>query len=135
MTIIAGYFTGVKCQHGTVGNLNFDLKSGEDSELDRGGDRIVDDENNRTSSGQLILQYESKQPYIQFTSVTDAETEDYIQDLIPASADELPVWTLTHISGRVYSGKGVIVGDVKPNNNAGTVQLKIAFEGELLLIS
>lgn len=130
--IKAGYFTEVFCQHSIVGNLKFDLKSGEDSEVDRGGFRIVDDENNRTASGQLIVQYENKQPYIQFVSGVDGETEDYVQDLIRETINEVPNWTLTHVSGDVYVGVGAIVGDVKPNRNAGTVQIKVAFENELL---
>jgi len=132
MATIAGIFTGIKVQHSVVGNQNFDMKSGEDTELDRGGLRIVDDENNRTASGKLILQYENKQPYIQPTVVVDADIEQYIQDLIANSFDELGTWTLTHISGDVYSGRGTIVGDVRPNRNAGTVQFKIVFEDELL---
>ena len=134
MAIIAGYFTEVFCQHSIVGNLKFDLKSGEDSEIDRGGFRIVDDENNRTSSGQLINQFENKMPYIQFTCGVDGDVEDYIQNLIKETPNELPNWTLTHISGDVYAGIGVVVGDVKPNRNAGTLQIKVAFENELLRI-
>ena len=130
--IIAGYFTEVFSQHSIVGNKKFDLKSGEDSETDRGGLRIVDDENNRTASGQLITQYENKQPYIQFTCAVDGDIEDYCQDLIKETPSELPTWTLTHISGDVYVGTGTIVGDVKPNRNAGTLQLKVAFEDDLL---
>jgi hypothetical protein len=132
---IAGFFEEVNCQHSRAGNRKFDLKSGEDSELDRGGYRIADDENNRTASGKLILQYENKMPYIQFTCVVVAETEDYIQDLIKDSVSEIANWTLTHVSGDIYTGNGVIVGDVKPNRNAGTVQIKVAFEDELLNIS
>jgi len=132
--IVAGYFVEVSCKHSIVGNKVFDLKSGEDSEVDRGGFRIVDDENNRTSSGQLIVQYENKQPYIQVVAAVDGETEDYIQDLIKESINEVPNWTLTHISGDIYAGAGVIVGDVKPNRNAGTLQFKVAFENELLRI-
>lgn len=132
---IAGYFEEVNCQHSVAGNRKFDLKSGEDSELDRGGLRIIDDDNNRTASGKLIIQYENKQPYIQFTAVVDGELENYINTLIKNSDSEIPNWTLTHISGDIYTGNGVIVGDVKPNRNAGTVQLKVAFEGDLLLIS
>lgn len=132
---IAGYFEEVNCVHSIVGNRKFDLKSGEDSEISRGGKRIVDDENNYTASGKLILQFENKQPYIQVTAVVDGDVENYIQNLIAASDQEIPNWTLTHISGDIYTGNGVIVGDVKPNRNAGTVQFKVAFEGELLLIS
>jgi len=134
MSIIAGYFTEVNCQHSIAGNQKFDLKSGEDSELDRGGNRIIDDDNNRTASGKMIVQYENKQPYIQFTSVVDGDIEDYIQKLINNSTEEIPNWTLSHISGDIYTGNGYIVGDVKPNRNAGTVQLKVAFEDELLKI-
>lgn len=134
MSTIAGYFEEVNAVHSVAGNRKFDLKSGEDSELDRGGLRIVDDENNRSASGKLIVQYENKQPYIQFTCLVDGDLEDYIQDLIANSDQEIPQWTLTHISGDIYTGNGVIVGDVKPNRNAGTVQIKVAFEDELLKI-
>ncbi len=131
---IAGLFTEVFCQHSIVGNQKFDLKSGEDSEVDRGGFRITDDGNNRTASGQMILQYENNMPYIQFTCAVDGDIEDYIQDLIKESMTELANWTLTHISGDVYVGVGTVVGDVKPNRNAGTLQIKVAFEKDLLKI-
>ncbi len=134
MNTIAGYFTEINCQHSIVGNRKFDLKSGEDSEIDRGGLRTIDDDNNRTASGKLIIQYENKQPYVQFTSVVDGDLEDYIQNLIANSIEEIANWTLTHISGDIYTGNGIIVGDVKPNRNAGTVQLKVAFEDQLLKI-
>ncbi len=135
MSTVAGYFEEMNCQSSIAGNRKFDLKSGEDSEIDRGGKRIVDDDNNRTASGKLILQYENKQPYIQVTSVVDGDLENYIQTLIESSDQEIPNWTLTHISGDIYTGNGVIVGDVKPNRNAGTLQFKVAFEDQLLLIS
>lgn len=134
MSTIAGYFEEINCVHSIAGNRKFDLKSGEDVELDRGGMRIVDDENNRTASGKLIIQYENKQPYVQVTAVVDADVENYIQTLISNSADEIPNWTLTHVGGDIYTGNGVIVGDVRPNRNNGTVQFKIAFEEELLQI-
>ena len=134
MTFIAGYFTEVNCQHSIAGNQKFDLKSGEDSETDRGGLRITDDENNRTASGKLIIQYENKQPYIQFVCAVDGSLEDYVNSLIAGSIQEIPNWTLTHVSGDIYIGSGVIVGDVKPNRNAGTLQIKVAFEDELLRI-
>lgn len=134
MGVIAGLFIEAFCQHSVVGNMKFDLKSGEDSELEKGGLRIVDDDNNRTASGQMVLQYENKIPYIQITCGVDGIIEDYIQDLIKESIKELPNWTLTHVSDDVYVGVGTIVGDVKPNRNAGTVQFKVAFEGELLRI-
>lgn len=134
MSIIAGIFTEAFCQHSIVGNQKFDMKSGEDSEVDRGGWRIVDDENNRTASGKNIIQYENKQPYIQIVCAVDGSIEDYIQALIKETANELPNWTLTHISGDVYVGTGHIAGDVKPNRNAGTLQFKVAFENELLRV-
>ena len=134
MATIAGYFEELNCQHSVVGNRKFDLKSGEDVEVDRGNKRIVDDDNNYTASGKLIIQYENKMPYVQFTAVVDGDLEDYIQNLIAESSDELASWTLTHVSGDVYTGNGTIMGDVKPNRNAGTVQLKVCFEDGLLKI-
>jgi hypothetical protein len=131
---IAGLFTEVFCQHSIVGNRKLDLKSGESTELDRGGLRIADDENNRTASGGLILQYENKQPYIQFTCAVDGDVEDYVNNIIKESMNELPNWTLTHVSGDIYVGFGTIVGDVKPDRYAGTLQIKVAFEGDLLRI-
>lgn len=66
--------------------------------------------------------------------MVDGETEDYINTLIDGSIKEIPNWTLTHISGDIYTGNGVIAGDVKPNRNAGTLQFKVVFEDQLLLI-
>lgn len=134
MSTIAGYFLEANCVHSIAGNRKFDLKSGEDLEIDRGGLRIVDDDNGRTASGKLIIQYENKQPYVQMTVVVDADTEDYINSLIQNSDTEIANWTLTHINGDLYTGNGVIVGDVRPNRNNGTVQIKVAFEGDLLQI-
>lgn len=134
MSTIAGVWTEVYCQHSKSGNFKFDPKSGEDTELDKGGRRLVDDDNNYTASGKLILQYENKMPYIQFTCVVDSAVEDFIQSLIENSAEELGNWTFTHVSGDIYTGNGTIVGDVKPNRNNGTVQLKVVIEGDLLTI-
>lgn len=135
MPIIAGQFTEVMCQHPTAGDFKFDIKSGEDSEMDLGGDRIVDEANNKVSSGKMIVQFENATGYVQFTCGYTNECGVYIQALISASGDELGTFTITHIDGSSYIGKGTIVGDVKPNRNAGTIQLKAAFEGEVQVIS
>ena len=40
-------------------------------------------------------------------------------------------WTITHISGAIWSGKGKPVGDIQGSTGNATTTLKLMFDGKL----
>lgn len=128
---IGGDITEVVVQH-TLGEFRFFPKSNEDFTLDPGGIRTNDDANQITGAGQAIYQKNRVRWMIEGVVAVDfiAGTEMEKLSLLAEHPDE-GVWTITHISGTIWKGKGVVVGDIQPGTNTAQMTLKVSGSGKL----
>jgi len=130
-----GDCTQVTCSH-VLGTFSYFPKANESATIDKGGFRNNDDANQITSNGQLMIQKNrarwSVEVPIAFDQISDREMETLNQiceSPIPGT------WTFSFISGGIYTGTGIPVGDLQGDSNAGTMTLKVAGGGTLALIS
>lgn len=118
--------------HPTLGSGAFFPKSGEDSTFDPGGYRSDDDENGVDGSGEMIDKMNLKRWSCEVTLGSDMNTRvDLLRVSDLAESPVLASYTVTHVNGTVWAGKGKPVGDVKHNGNAATLPLKLAGSGRM----
>lgn len=132
MAAIGGDLIEITYNHPTLGSGTFFPKSGEDSTFDTGGFRGNDDSGMVAGSGANIRQLNRKRWSLETTLAWDNNSAEEVEKLsaLAASPEEAD-WTISHISGTIYGGKGSPVGDIQGNGNAATVPLKISGGGEL----
>lgn len=126
----------VRVTHPTLGSRVFFAKAAEDNDYDLGGFRNEDDENMIDGSGELIVKKNRKRGYLQVVLSIDQdvrEDDKFLNDI--AESTDLADWTWSVVTGRVYGGKGTIVGDIQPNQNASTCSIKVAFGGRVQKIA
>jgi len=127
-----GDITELKVEHPTIGSFTLEPKANEDTESDRGGIRMNDDDAQITGAGNIILSGTRVRPYLQVTVATNNEiTEKLVQ--WAESAEEASI-TYTLINGDVIRGKAIPVGDIKPSTLNATVQIKLAGSGTFVKI-
>lgn len=133
MATVAGDILEITYNHPTLGTGRFLAKAGEDSTLDKGGIRSADDANMIDGAGNSIQQKNrsrwSVEAVVAWDNTSDPDAADRLNSLAesPVEAD----WTFGHISGIAYGGKGLPVGDISANANAGTISMKISGGGRL----
>lgn len=122
----------IVCQHPTLGEFRFSPKANESFTLDPGGIRTNDDSSQITGNGQAIYQmnkvrWSMEGPVgVDFTSGNEMENLPKLSESI-----EEGTWTISHISGNIWKGKGKVVGDLQPDSNAATMTLKVSGSGKL----
>jgi len=119
--------------HPTIGSGRFSPKANEDATFDKGGFRSVDDASMIDGSGQSINQINRVRWSLEATVAWDnAANPDAVDKLILLAASPVEAdWTITHISGNIYAGKGRPVGDIQASSNAATIAMKISGGGQL----
>jgi len=128
---IGGDIIEVVCQH-TLGEFRFSPKSNEDFTLDPGGIRTNDDANQITGSGQAIYQKNRVRWMAEGAVAVDYASGNEMEKLpLLAEHPDEGTWTITHISGTIWKGKGTIVGDIQPATNTAQMTLKISGSGKL----
>lgn len=133
---IGGDTTEITVNHPVLGSKSLKPKAGEDSTFDMGGHRANDDDAQVTGDLQKIRQINGRGWSWEGVIAWDQQTAnelDFLAQLAghPVEAD----FTISHISGAVYRGKGSPVGDIQGNANAGTIDLKLAGGDRLRKIS
>lgn len=126
----------ISFNHPTLGSGTIFPKSGEDSTLDPGGFRSNDDANGIAGNGAMIDQMNRVRWSLEATVAWDmnvAADLDKLKGL--ASSPVEAEFTIQHINGTIYGGKGKPVGDLKGNMNSATFPLKISGGGELSKIA
>jgi hypothetical protein len=128
---IAGDILEIVCQN-DLGEFRFSPKANESFTLDPGGIRINDDANQITGSGQGIFQKNRVRWSMEGPIAVDFASENETDKLPLLAADASEgTWTITHISGTIWRGRGVIVGDIQPDTNTAQMTLKVAGSGRL----
>lgn len=132
---VGGDMLEITCSHPEHGDFRFDPKANESFTLNKGGVRTNDDANSVTSNGTIIQQKNNTLWNAEGPIAVDMEGEqsDYLNKVTASS--ELGTWVFTHISGAVYTGKGIPVGDLSEDTNTAQQTLKIAGSGKLSKIS
>jgi len=128
---LGGDITELVCQH-TLGEFRFATKSNEDFNIDEGGIRVNDDANQVTGNGQAIYQKNRVRWMLEGPIAIDfnAGTEQNALNRLAEHPDE-GTWTITHISGTIWKGKGKPVGDLQPSTNTAQMTLKVSGGGKL----
>ena len=132
---VGGDFTEVSCSHPEHGDMKFDPKANESWTLNEGGIRTNDDANSVTSNGKIIQQKNNTLWNAEGPIAVDlkGEQSDYLNKVTESS--ELGTWVFSHISGSLFTGKGIPVGDLNTDTNTAQLTLKVAGSGKLSKIS
>jgi hypothetical protein len=129
---VGGDLIEITFNHPTIGSGVIYPKSAEDNTFDTGGFRSNDDANMVTGSGEMIDQMNRARWSLETTVAWDMNTRNDLEKM--SELAESPVqadWTITHVNGTVWGGKGKPVGDQQGNGNAATFSLKISGGGKL----
>lgn len=136
MSFIAGDILEISYKHPTLGSGTWFPKSSEDGTNDPGGYRSNDDANMITGDGQMIDQINRIRWSFEGVVAWDMETVNELNQARQLAASPvLADWTITHINGVVWGGKGKPVGDINGNTNTGQMGIKISGSGQLTKIS
>lgn len=132
-----GNILEITYNHPVEGSGTIFCKAAEDGQVDPGGYRSADDANMVTGDGQMIDQINRVRWSFECPPIAwDMTSADEVSKLAKMSASPvLADWTITHISGAIWGGKGKPVGDIKGATNASTIPLKLSGSGELKKIS
>jgi hypothetical protein len=130
MATVAGDIIEVTYNHPTLGSGVFYPKSAEDSTYDLGGFRGADDANMVDGSGATIRQLNRVRWSFEVVCASEMNVRQDLENVTALAASDVEAdWTITHINGTVYGGKGAPVGDIQANGNAGTFTLKVSGGG------
>jgi len=133
---IGGDIIEAVCNHPTLGDFRFAAKSNESFTLDPGGIRTNDDANSVTGNGEMIQQKNRVLWSMEGPVAVDLLSGNEIDNLPKLTeSSELGTWTLTHISGTIFKGKGIPVGDLQIDTNTAQMTLKVSGGGKLEKIS
>lgn len=125
---VHGDIQEITFNHPTLGSGTFFPKAAEGNTFDPGGLRNSDDANSITGGGSLMIQKNRVRGFFEVVIENDMNIRNDANVIKELSASPLPAeWTLSHINGTVWSGNGVVVGDITPDMNAGTLTLKVVF--------
>jgi len=120
----------------TLGSGRLDPKGSEDTEVDFGGYMTQDSDDSVSGSGVNIIIKNRKRWSITSPPLlwnSNPDTLEVLQNL--QDDNNQTTFTFTFIDGSVYKGLGTIVGDLKGNKNAATINsVKFAGGGKLELI-
>lgn len=129
---IGGDITEINWNHPDLGSGTIFPKSNEDSTIDLGGFRSQDDANMIDGGGNMIDQMNQVRWGLETKVAWDMQVDLTLQKLTAlAKSTKQAIWTVTHISGAVFGGKGKPVGDLSGAGNQGTFALKLGGGGEL----
>ncbi len=123
---VHGDIREITVNHPTLGSRSFFSKANEGNTYDQGGFRNSDDNSNIASNGDLIIQKNQVSGMLEALIENDMnvrEDADFINQL--AASPTQGTWTFQVVNGTVWQGRGVPVGDIQPDINAGTFTLKI----------
>ena len=129
---IGGDILEVTCNHPTEGSLTFATKSNESYTLDPGGFRSNDDANMITGNGVFVDQVNRVRWSFEGALMVDFGSGNELEKLTAMSeSSDLGTWTISMISGDVFTGKGKPVGDIQADSNTAQMTVKLSGGGKL----
>lgn len=132
MSAIGGDLLEITFNHPTIGTGIFQMKSAEDSSFDLGGVRATDDKQGVTGNGSPIYQLNNNRWQVSGTAEWDMNNRDDLAKLALLAAHPVDAdWTIGHINGVVWGGKGRPVGDMEGNGNSATIEIMLQGGGKL----
>lgn len=133
---VGGDIIEITCSHPEAGDFRFSPKANESFTFDTGGIRNDDDSGNITGSGEQILKKNRKLWSLEGPVAIDFKS-DYEGDSLRKlhESSEPGIWTITHITGVIWKGKGHPVGDISIDTNTAQATMKVAGSGYLEKIS
>lgn len=135
MASVGGDIQEITYNHPSLGNGILYAKANEDATYDLGGLRGNDDDSMVDGSGGKIRQLNRVGWSFETTISWDMNSRKDLELLTALAADPVEAdWTISHINGTIYGGKGSPVGDMKGNANSATFSLKLAGGGKLKAI-
>ncbi|NRA92518.1 MAG: hypothetical protein HRU26_07505 [Psychroserpens sp.] len=124
---VGGDILEISYNHPTLGSGSFFCKSGEDSDVDRGGFRKEDDDQGIAGDGQMMTKVNAFRWSVEATVAWSKTGADELLILSDIAASPLDAsWTFRYQDGASFVGEGTIVGDLKGATQNSTVPIKIA---------
>jgi hypothetical protein len=128
--MVAGDIREINFSHPTIGSGTLFPKSAEDSTVDYGWLRSSDEAQMIDGGGNMIDQMNRVRWSVETVISTDLLIRLDVEKVIALASDPVQAdWTISHVSGAVYGGKGKPVGDIQVNWNQGTMTLKLSGGG------
>lgn len=132
---VHGDILEITYNHPTIGSGVLFPKANESTTIDLGGFRNNDDASQVTTAGDLMIPKNRVAGSFEVTVENDNIFRNDLRRMVDVSGEnDLADWTIQHISGAIYTGKGVPVGDLQADMNTGTFTLKVAFGAGLTKI-
>jgi hypothetical protein len=129
---IGGDILELTFNHPTIGSGVVFAKAGEDNTFDAGGLRTGDDANMIDGGGNMIQQMNRVRWSFEATTSWDMNTREDLEKCVAMSSSPVQAdWTISHVNGVVWGGKGKPVGDLQGNTNQATFTLKLSGGGIL----
>jgi hypothetical protein len=124
---VGGDLLEIKWQHPTLGSGVFFPKSNEDSTFDLGGFRSNDDANMIDGGSNIIDQINRVRWSLETVVSWDQSIANELEVARQLSGSPvMTTFTITHISGSVWTATGKPVGDIQANGNQATFTLKLS---------
>lgn len=129
MSFVGGDIVEISYKHAIIGSGVWFPKSGEDGTLDKGGLRKTDDANMKTASGVPIWQMNNVMGGFETVVGWDMSVSDELSQAEKLAASPVETdFTITHINGTIFGGRGSVVGDIQGNTNTAQMSVKIAVD-------
>ena len=117
----------VTVNHPTLGSKTFFPKANEGNTYDLGGIRTSDDADSVAGGGQGIWVKNRKLGFFEVVVANDMNINKELEFASQLAADPLEgKWTFSMLNGAVYTGTGMVVGDLNANTNDATFTLKVS---------
>lgn len=130
--MIAGDILEIGYNNDDEGSGTFFCKANEDSSFQPGGIVSGDDEDMVATNGEMIDVMTRKRWNFECTLAWDMNDANTLTKILALQRSvKQTTFTISHISGAIYGGKGKPVGVHVGNGNQATIPLKLQGGGEL----
>lgn len=130
MAAVGGDIIEITVNHPTLGEATFYPVADEDFTFDPGGKRTEDDQSAIDGGGRPIRKITQKRWKISGPISWDMNGADEVAFLSDLAANPVEGnWTVAHINGVIWGGKGSPVGDFEANTTAATFTLNVSGGG------